>query len=171
MGTKYVEVPADALNRTLADIGRKIEAAGGRFHPGRQGREVVFDITPPRASVTLRVYTSLGLGEDSVRGCGEDAVRLVLGYDDPKTEKFRPLGKSRRIYRTAPQGPEEERIAAFLDRLTQALREGYAAAARHPTCPECDRPMQLRTNRQKGNKFLGCVGYPECRKTASYQGE
>jgi hypothetical protein len=166
MGSKYIAVPADALNRTLAAISEKVHKAGGRCNTGRAGHEVVFELTPPNAAATLRVYSSLGLGEDSVRGCGEDAVRLVVGWEDGT--KWRPLGKSRRIYRTAPQGPHEERVQAFLDRLTQALREGYAEAARHPVCHDCGRPMQLRTNTVTGNQFWGCCGYPECKKTFNY---
>ncbi|MCO5206222.1 MAG: DUF2726 domain-containing protein [Anaerolineae bacterium] len=35
-----------------------------------------------------------------------------------------------------------------------------------PTCPNCGKPMKLRTARQganRGNQFWGCSGYPNCR--------
>jgi len=161
--SKYIEIPAAALLSTLTTICEKVSKAGGQCSKGKSGREVTFDITPPNTPVFLRVFTSLGAGDSSVRGCGEDAVRLVIGFNGDK--KFRPLAKSRRIYRTAPKGSHEERVQAFLDRLTQALREGYKSAATHQKCFKCGKPMQLRTNKKKGNQFWGCIGYPECRST------
>jgi len=41
-----------------------------------------------------------------------------------------------------------------------------------PTCPQCNKPMRLRTARQGGNagsQFWGCTGYPECKGTRKYQ--
>lgn len=35
-----------------------------------------------------------------------------------------------------------------------------------PVCPECDKPMVLRTaktGKNSGNQFLGCSAYPECK--------
>ena len=28
-------------------------------------------------------------------------------------------------------------------------------------CPECRRPMLVRTNRENGSEFLGCTGWPD----------
>jgi hypothetical protein len=167
MGSKYIEVPAAALLGVLEAICTKVTAVGGACSKGQAGREVTFDITPPNTPVFLRVYTSLGAGDYSVRGCGEDAVRLVVGFQDG--ERFRPLAKSRRIYRTAPKGEHEVRVKAFLDRLTQALRDGYKQAATHPVCKVCEHPFQVRENKQNGSKFWGCTGYPECRRTFPYE--
>lgn len=39
-------------------------------------------------------------------------------------------------------------------------------ASKEPTCPDCGKLMKLRTARQganRGNKFWGCSGYPQCR--------
>lgn len=33
-------------------------------------------------------------------------------------------------------------------------------------CPECGRPMKVRTNGDNGSRFAGCSGYPACRHTA-----
>lgn len=32
-----------------------------------------------------------------------------------------------------------------------------------PLCPNCQKPMVLRTNKLKGNQFWGCSGFPQCR--------
>ena len=164
MSSRYVEIPADTLLKHLRVIGGKVEQSGGQLHETVQGKEIVFELTPVNRETFVRVYTSLARGEDSVRGCGEDAVRLVVGTEFGG--KFRPLSKSRRIYRTAPQGPEEERVAAFLERLTERLREAFGQAVReHPSCPKCGSPMARRTAKATGNEFFGCLAFPECRGT------
>ena len=165
MGTKYIDVPAAALLATLTAICQKVTKVGGKCEQGQSGREITFDISPPDTPVFLRVYTSLGAGDDSVRGCGEDAVRLTLGA--VINDKYRPLAKSRRIYRTAPKGEHKARVQAFLDRLTQALREGYKSAHDQPICRACGNPLQIRENKKNGSKFLGCTDYPQCRSTAN----
>lgn len=41
-----------------------------------------------------------------------------------------------------------------------------------PACPQCQKPMRLRTARQgvnAGSQFWGCTGYPECKGTRKYQ--
>jgi len=37
-------------------------------------------------------------------------------------------------------------------------------------CPDCLSPMKQRTNRQNGNKFYGCIKYPDCRGTRDENG-
>lgn len=59
----------------------------------------------------------------------------------------------------------------FAENLTQArieLRKEQAAAEGAPACPQCGKPMLLRTimrgNRQ-GQQFWGCTDYPKCSGT------
>jgi restriction system protein len=43
-----------------------------------------------------------------------------------------------------------------------------------PDCPQCGKPMAVRTVRQgqkKGAQFLGCTGYPECRGALPLEGD
>jgi hypothetical protein len=167
MGTKYIDVPASDLLGTLENICEKIEKAGGTCSKGQSGQEITFDIMLPKSTVILKIYTSLGAGDNSVRDCGKDAVRIVIGTL-VENDRFKPLDKSRRIYRTAPKGNHDNRVKAFLDRLTQALREEYKKAKSHPTCFDCGRPMQLRENSKTKHKFWGCSGYPSCKKTFNH---
>lgn len=37
-------------------------------------------------------------------------------------------------------------------------------------CPDCGSEMKQRVNRQNGNKFYGCVKYPNCRGTRDENG-
>lgn len=163
-GSRYVEVPANTLLAVLTDICVKVKGAGGAAKHWTHGNEVVFDLQPKDRTTFVRVYTSLAEGDNSVRACGEDAVRLLVGTEFGG--KFRPLSKSRRIYRTAPAGPEPQRVEAFLRRLTEALREVYRQAAKdHPNCPRCGSPMARRKAGKTNNEFYGCLKFPDCRGT------
>lgn len=166
MGTRFVDVPADTLLAELRSIAKAVEGKRGYSKESVQGREVIFDIGPPDMLTAVRVYTSLAIGEDAVRDCGEDAVRLVLGAVLPGEGglRFKPLGETRRIYRTAPKGTAEERVAVFMKRLRDAVREFYAMAMHVPQCPVCRGPMVRREGRD-ARAFLGCVMFPVCRGT------
>lgn len=162
--SRYVAITAAVLLGALRSIGEKIAAVGGTVREGLQGREVVFDLTPPGSPAFVRIYTSLANGAADVRDCGEDAVRLVIMATVDERDK--PLSQSQRIYRTAPQGlTEEGRQAAFVTRLTDALREKYREARTIPRCPDCGAPLALREPKKEGRQFapfLGCVRYPKC---------
>jgi hypothetical protein len=175
MAKRFIEVPAADLLTELRLISEAVRAKGGKVRENVHGKEIVFDITPPDCLALVRVYTSLASGQDSVRDCGEDAVRLIIGAipveletrarafgDEPP--RFKPLGKSTRIYRTAPQGPTPERVAIFLGRLRDAIRENYRIALHTPTCPTCKAaPMAMREGPR--GPFYGCTRFPNCRGT------
>lgn len=163
---RFVSVPATDLIEELEYIGRKVEYSGGSFNWNVQGKEKIFELQPPRSKGIVRVFTSLAIGDDSVRGCGKDAVRVVTGVkvENSRTKKltFRPIAESRKILRTAPQGAQN-RVRVFLDRLTAAIREAYTTASRAIECPSCGGYMILRKG--KHGEFFGCSSYPNCKRT------
>lgn len=172
-GTRYVEVPADRMMGLLRDIGEKVRSRSGSMTESVQGREVVVDLQPGDCGTIVRVYTSLARGADAVRGCGEDAVRIVIGCEvqgrDGKS-RFLKLAGGPRIYRTAPtQLPQEERVDVFLARFRDALRNAYQDAREWTRCPVCDAPMSERENKATKSKFWGCTRFPECRGTRAHQ--
>lgn len=62
------------------------------------------------------------------------------------------------------EGGYSERLAV----ARIAFRAQASGAERGPACPQCDRPMALRTARKgpnAGRQFWGCSGYPECKGT------
>jgi len=168
-GTRYIDVPATDLLTELRSIGKAIAVKGGKYAEDTSGAEVFFDFEPPNRPGRIRVYTSLGTGRITVRDCGQDAVRLVLGTIFQG--RFRPLAQSRRIYRTAPKGDRNARIAAFLERLKVAIRDTYRDALKVPVCPVCNCAMRLRENKKTGHKFYGCLQYPNCRGTRPTNGK
>lgn len=159
---RYVQVPADALLHELRLIGAAINQKGGATVEHLAGAEVVFDYTPPGKKSCVRVFTSLADGAQAVRGCGKDAVRIVVGHGTQ--DDFKPLEGSQKVLRTAPQNPDEsERVDAFVRRLRDILRGAYRRALEVPSCPRCHAPMKRRVGSR--GPFLGCTGYPKCRAT------
>lgn len=176
---RYIEVPAEALLAVIDRIGASVTERGGsivRTDAAKPGNEIVFALRPPARKVEIRIYTSIAHGADAVRGCGEDAIRLVWGRRptpgaqyarDPATAaagKFKPLAPSRRVFRTAPSGLASVRLQAFLDRFQQAVRDVYGEAVKAPRCPACGCPQVER----KGPRgpFMGCSDYPQCKESA-----
>lgn len=168
MGKRFVDVPSAVLLEKLNEVGDLIKGRDGSYAEGVQGREVYYDFFPhnPRvAGVHIRVYTTVTRGAGSVRDCGEDAIRVVVGA--MAGGKFRSLVKPRKVLRTAPaRETEEERVQIFLDRLVEIIREAYREARNVPECAQCGLPMAVR-ERKTGGEFYGCVGFPNCRGTAN----
>lgn len=161
--SRYVEVSAEGILNTLREVCEKVTSKGGEAHEGVVGSEIVYDLSPKGSSAFVRVYTSLARGSDAVRGCGEDAVRLIV----ISRATDRAMRDTRRIYRTAPKGSHEARERAFLDRLVEAIREEYREAKAVPVCPKCGKAMILRKPKQgqSWSPFYGCSGYPACKET------
>lgn len=168
-GTRYIEIPATAIEAFVAEAETKLVASGGSVVRSVVGHEQVVDfVLPRRQGLLVRFFTSVPANGDAVRACGEDAIRIFVGTKIPLDrggEKFIPLSESKRVFRTAPTKlPHEERVAAFMTRLRGTMREVYVEATTIPICQKCSRPMKERTGGR--GPFLGCTGYPSCRNTA-----
>lgn len=115
MATRFVSVPRESIVEALTKAG---------FTPGVQGSEVVFSRVHHRCKHTVvKVFTSLSAREtEAVRGCGEDAIRVVAAYE--KKDGNRPVSfglyKAKRVYRTGS-------VEAVLARIVERAREAYKA--------------------------------------------
>jgi len=125
-GDRYVEVSREKLEGLLQGAG---------FERYVQGHEVVYRRQHHRdATMWVKVYTSLSATAAVARGCGEDAIRVVLVFENPRTNKSGCLYKCPRVYRT---GSEQK----VLDRLLARMREAYQAGI--------DRANERRDGRQR----------------------
>lgn len=64
------------------------------------------------------------------------------------------------------QGADFEEQGGFRERLHQCRVEARDGATEKPACPDCGKPMRLRTARaggRAGEEFWGCSGYPACK--------
>lgn len=159
---RFVSIPAHRIEELAALIACGVEARGGTTRWVVEGRERVFEITPPGARARVRFFSTLTTGAADVRECGADAARVVVIAVDG--EKTRPLEKAKRILRTAPRKlPEDRRIEAWIARVKTALRAGYVRARAVQACPDCGAPMAQR--KSSHGPFMGCSTYPRCRAT------
>lgn len=128
-GSRYVEVPAEAISGKLASMGFTEDVFGG---------EIVFKLVHKKCKhVTICVYTSLPARGGDARGCGEDAIRVTAVYQ--KEWKGRPftrvMFKGKRVHRTGS-------VEGVLTRMYERSREAYAAVSeqlkdQQKTCFEC----------------------------------
>ena len=95
--------------------------AGFRLLPATVGEEVYERAHDKDARYTLKVYSSIQRGAESVRGCGADAIRVVALLT---AGKVYPIFKSARVYRTGT-------VEAVLDRMIERAREAYASCGEH----------------------------------------
>jgi hypothetical protein len=71
----------------------------------------------------VKIFTSLPKQVGDARGCGEDAIRVLLVFENPVSKASGCLYKASRVYRT---GSEQ----AVIERTLERARECYAEANR-----------------------------------------
>jgi len=106
--------------------------------------------------LVLKVLTTLAPGASTVRDVGKDAIRCyLLWQDDNEWEVC--VGRTNRTYRSGGAGATaDDVIQRAMGKCREALKESFKA------CPECGRPMTLRTVKQgerKGQRFWGCCAF------------
>lgn len=160
MGSRYVPISESQIRSLLEgemgfseiQLPRTAELVFERQVETKSGRKYPY---------AVRVYSSIARGES--RGCGEDAIRVVL-VDLESSRLMKVLGEGRnskagrRIYRTKSALPS----------LKNRCRDYFRHVLRN-TCPECSSVMAIRQG-PKG-KFLGCTGFPKCKHTAPLEDE
>jgi len=112
----YVEVPSEALRAMLSEAGFSLVEEASRS-------EEVYERRHHRAPLyAIRVYSSIPRDRSKVRGCGQDAIRVVvLLITDRKTY---PIAKLTRVFRSSSaQG--DEGVKQIVERLRDRMREGY----------------------------------------------
>ncbi len=169
---RFIEISTSELETFFNGIANCCEANGDTSYWETQGSEMVFGLVlMSRQNLgafvpEIKIYTTIAKGASTVRGCGKDAIRIVVGAS--LESGFKPCAKSQKLLRTAPAGSRDDRVAAFFDRFKKALRAAYKAAATIEACPRCGRPMAQRKSKANGGSlFLGCTGYPACKTTKS----
>lgn len=108
-------------------------------------------------TLCLKVLTSVAAEHVSARGCGEDAIRVVLYWQDAEGWE-KPLGKGRRVNRCGGAGST---AADVVSRALERAREVAKCRGTLPACPDCGRPMVVRVAKNTGKPFYGCIGFAE----------
>jgi hypothetical protein len=114
-GSRFVEVPAEAIRSFLEKKGMKEDCFGN---------EVVYTLENHNCRhITVRVFTSIACGDAVARDLGEDAIRTTAWYE--RTIEDRKLRKcvydGTKILRTGS-------VEKVLARIEERMREAYRAA-------------------------------------------
>lgn len=121
----YVEVPAEALVKFLADHGfSEIDPSG---------YERVFARTNHCCKhCYVIVNSSLSIGADIARGCGEDAIRVMSRFErvTPRGKFGKTFYKARRLHRTGS-------VEKVLERLYERIKDAYRECNRYYRAGEC----------------------------------
>lgn len=110
----YVQVPREQFVAALA-------AAGFAPDPDQQGELAMIRQHDKDPTMYVKIFTSLPLNGGDVRGCGADAIRVVLIFKNPRTGRSGGLWKSPRVLRT---GTSEAVIERTIQRAREAWSEG-----------------------------------------------
>lgn len=141
MATRFVEIPRATLIEYLEAHGFT-PAGRARSPSGALTQELVYvRVNHNHRDLKIVVYTSLPAVEGNTRGCGEDAIRVVLVYE-PATGPSFGLATFTRIHRT---GTVEKVLARILDRARLAYAEGNTFGRWH--CPKCGAPTYMDSKR------------------------
>lgn len=111
--SRYVEVDRTTFINAL-------EAKGFTADPEARGELVYVRQHHLDPTMYVKIYTSMPLNAGDARGCGEDAIRVLLVFVNPRTNKSGCLHKTSRVYRTGSE-------AAVIERTLERAREAYAA--------------------------------------------
>ena len=120
MNTRYVQVDRNRFCSIL-------ESKGFTVDPAARGELVYMRQHHVDPTMYVKIFTSLPINGGDSRGKGEDAIRVLLTFSNPKTAASGCLFKASRVYRT---GSEEAVIERTLERARDAYREANARAAR-----------------------------------------
>lgn len=120
MNTRYVQVDRTRFCEAL-------ESKGFTPDPDARGELVYIRQHHVDPTMFVKIFTSMPLNGGDARSAGQDAIRVLLTFNNPKTGASGCLFKATRVYRT---GSEEAVIERTLERARDAYREANFRAAR-----------------------------------------
>ena len=170
---------AQYIQPTLADFEKVFGAIEHKKIPGKKAFELIRPETTEAyylcvirennaGKLCVKVLTSVGAKHTGARAVGEDAIRCCLYWQDAEGWE-KGLGIEKRVNRAGGKGSTANDIVL---RALERARDVAQSRGNLPACPECGRPMVLRTAKNSGNQFYGCIGYGHgCDRTMPYRGQ
>jgi hypothetical protein len=111
MGSRFVTIDRD-------DFCSALEAKGFKQDPTAQGELVYVFQHKLDPTMYVKIYTSLPRQRGDTRGCGKDAIRVLLIFKNDRTQKSGCLFKATRVFRTGTQ-------QGVIERTLERAREAY----------------------------------------------
>jgi helicase len=165
MPAKYVSIPLDEIRSFLADQSALHDLTEAPNEPTRDS-EYAFNFVSKNGSgpkLGMRVYTSVSSRASEARGCGQDAIRVVI-YDAR-------TGKGLRKF------PHVKRVENWRRNLASRIEDAVRILRSTKPCVKtgCDGVLFLRQRKSDKAEFYGCSNYPSCgtgssveRKSSTY---
>jgi hypothetical protein len=139
MATRYVPFTISAFTAVMDRLGFVAITIHGTH-------EYVFERAFEEDRFSVRIYSSITIGADSTRGCGEDAIRVLI-YD--------------RVMDRNTHTVIVHRTKNALTNVVARARDMWTWKKQNKC--SCGSIMVVREGR--GTKFLGCTSYPNCKNT------
>jgi hypothetical protein len=108
--------------------------------------------------MVIKLLTTIRGDRVKARGCGEDAIRCFMVWEDIEGWTS-VIGRTNRTYRS---GGKDATAADVVARALKKARD--VAKEKVPACPDCGRPMLLRKVKEgdrAGQTFWGCCAFKE----------
>ena len=118
--------------------------------PGTKEKAYQFEFdTKSGERFALRIYSSIDLRTGDSRGCGNDAIRVMVMWKNGN--EWTRIGSTKRV----------NRIQTWKKNLENRLNSWTSML--EGRCEDCGAPLSKR--RGEYGEFLGCARYPECNYT------
>lgn len=114
-------------------------------------KELVYASPTPDEKFACMVWSSLDRRTGEARDKGSDAIRVVVKHID----SGQPVLKEKRT----------NRIQTWCKNLKKKIENVKSRQDEIEFCDECGSLMVIRENSDNGNKFYGCLSYPDCKYT------
>ena len=150
---EYHQIDADAFSAALSEWG---------FAETDPDGERIWQRAHKTPGCVIRVYSSIRSGRKAARDAGTDAIRVTALYQ-PNAGTTLPLGTARPLL---PKMVRVHRVKGWRENLLARCRDAWVQISRIPQCPACGAPTVERTRKSDGDKFRGCVRYPDCKGVA-----
>lgn len=146
-GSRFVPVTRGDFEELLVD--------GLGFDETDSHGQVVY--TYPLGPITLLVYSTLPVGDVTVRDVGEDSIKVALVRAATDAAPERALMKKQ---------PYACRTRGWRVALLARIEEALSRVRGNPPCRKCGSPTIQQDGREKGTRFYGCIGWPTCKGSA-----
>jgi hypothetical protein len=114
MAPRFITIDRD-------DFCNALEEKGFSKDPTAQGELVYVYQHKLDPTMFVKIYTSLPPQRGDTRGCGKDAIRVLLIFKNDRTQRSGCLYKAQRVFRT---GTQQGVIERTLERARDAYQVG-----------------------------------------------
>lgn len=160
MAAEYIQVTLDDFEEQFNILSKKepTKRAFELFRPKGQEAYYVCKLHEAKeGTLLIKVYTSISSDRRKARNVGEDAIRIVLGWEDPDGW-FRCIDKGKRVFRSGGKNATaHDVIKRTIDRAREMAKDAIGEQHKIKKCKACSRPMVLREG--SNGLFYGCLGF------------